>query len=174
MTYGYDADVANWIAPAGQNTVREHAQNLINDVHRYRVRTSTTRKSILWVVHSLGGLVLQDALVVCNNPRDEGQREVLLCTKGIAFMGTPHAGSDFAKFAVAVSNIINLSMVKKTNNSILSVLQSHSEMLANIRDDFMTIVNARAAKAQPIQLHSFIEELVVASTGHVSISIFSL
>jgi pimeloyl-ACP methyl ester carboxylesterase len=94
ITYGYDADIAHWMKPAGQNTVREHAQNLVNDLCGLRARTKTSKQPVLFVAHSLGGLVCQDALLLCVNPNDEAQGTLLDSTRGVAFMGTPNAGSD--------------------------------------------------------------------------------
>ena len=170
ITYGYDADVAHWTRPVGQNTVREHARNLINDFTILRRRTYSTGRPIIFVAHSLGGLVCQDALLVCNNPNEEYQRDILSSTCGVAFLGTPHAGSDFQKFASAVADIISLCPLKEPNKNILEVLNSHSEVLANIKDGFLTMVRTRMESHLPtIRLHTFVEELPMTALGHVSI-----
>ncbi|OCL10613.1 hypothetical protein AOQ84DRAFT_288903 [Glonium stellatum] len=173
ITYGYDADVARWTQPAGQNTVREHARNLVNDLTALRRSSKSTGRPIILVAHSLGGLVCQDALLICVNPNEEAQRDVLLSTRGIAFLGTPHAGGNFADFAMAVANIIGVTIVKKPNKRLLRVLQKKSEALANIRDDFHTMVRSRGQEQQnniqdrskPIKLHAFTEEKPVTFLG---------
>ena len=162
--------MAHWTRPAGQNTVREHARNLINDFTILRRRTYSTGRPIIFVAHSLGGLVCQDALLVCNNPNEEYQRDILSSTCGVAFLGTPHAGSDFQKFASAVADIISLCPLKEPNKNILEVLNSHSEVLANIKDGFLTMVRTRMESHLPtIRLHTFVEELPMTALGHVSI-----
>lgn len=165
ITYRYDADVVHWTTPAGQNTVREHAQNLVNDLCDLRARTNTSKIPIIFVTHSLGGLVCQDALLVCINPNEEAQKDILASTRGVVFMGTPHAGSDFEKFATAVANIISLSLIEKPNARILGVLWHNSDVLATMKNGFLTMVRTRSE----IKLHSFSEELAVSATGHVSI-----
>ncbi|KAI0420903.1 Alpha/Beta hydrolase protein [Xylaria grammica] len=155
ITYGYDADVVHLTRPAGQNTVREHATSLINDLTS--LRADANGRPIIFVVHSLGGLVCQDALLVCNNPNENIQRDILLSTRGIAFLGTPHAGADLERFATAVANIV--SLVKKPNRRLLQVLNRNSETLANIKNGFLTMVNRRLEDGlKPIKLHAFIEE----------------
>jgi protein SERAC1 len=169
ITYGYDADVVHWTRPASQNTVREHARNLVNDlaVIRQKIPKSVGRP-IIFVAHSLGGLVCEDAIFTCNNPTSS---DILDSVRGLIFLGTPHAGSDFTIFATAVADIIRLSLVKTPNKSILQVLKRNSEVLANIENDFLTIVRARAESGRGhIKLHSFVEELPVTATGHVGIS----
>ncbi|KFX98351.1 hypothetical protein O988_04393 [Pseudogymnoascus sp. VKM F-3808] len=166
MTYGYDANVANFIGVAGQNTVREHARNLVNELAARR--RNAAGRPIIFVAHSLGGLVCQDALLICINPDEEAQSDILSSTCGIAFLGTPHAGSDLEKFAVALANIVSLSL-KKPNKKLLKVLGRKSEVLANIKNDFMTMVHRHLENIQdnlkPIRLHAFIEELPVDYLG---------
>lgn len=115
----------------------------------------------------------QDALVICNNPNEESQSDILSSTCGIAFLGTPHAGSDLEKFATAVANIVRLSLLKKPNKKLLQVLGRNSEILANIKNDFLTMVHRRLADRQgslkPIALHAFIEELPVDFLGRVGL-----
>ncbi|KAL8768746.1 MAG: hypothetical protein Q9194_005629 [Teloschistes cf. exilis] len=167
LTYGYDADVAHWMKPAGQNTTRENAQNLVNDLCTYRLRTKSPKRPILFIAHSLGGLIVQDALLLCINPSEEFQTSILESTRGVCFLGTPNAGSDFTKFATAVANIISLSVVKKPNTQVLEVLKARSQVLAHIKNGFHTLVRRRVNEgSHPIRLHAFIEELPVALTGH--------
>ena len=59
LTYGYDADVAHFIKPAGQNTVLEHATNLNVDLTGLRHRTRSLSRPLFFVAHSLGGLVCE-------------------------------------------------------------------------------------------------------------------
>lgn len=156
--------MVNLTRVAGQNTVREHATNLINDLAA--LRSGVVGQPIIFVAHSLGGLVCQDALLVCNNPSEDAQSDILSSTRGIAFLGTPHAGSGLKQFAAAVANIVNL--VKKPNKKLLEVLGKNSDILANIEHGFSTIVKRRDRERKPIELHAFIEELPVDYLGCVS------
>jgi predicted alpha/beta hydrolase family esterase len=60
VTFGYDADIANFWAMASQNTIRNHAVNLANALAQLRERTDTEERPIVFVTHSLGGLVFED------------------------------------------------------------------------------------------------------------------
>lgn len=173
ILYGYDADVIHLTRPAGQNTVHDHARNLVNDLAS--CRREAVGRPIIFVVHSLGGIVCQDALLTCVNPSEEAQRDILLSTRGVAFLGTPHAGADLAKFAEAVVNIVRCSVIKKPNKNILKVLKKNSEVLAQIKDGFHIMVQRRLEDSpktgvKPIRLHAFVEELDVAFLGRVSIA----
>ena len=60
LTFGYDADVVHFWAMASQNRIRNHATNLVNALAQLRERTDTEERPILFVTHSLGGLVFED------------------------------------------------------------------------------------------------------------------
>ena len=172
ITYGYDADVVHWTRPARQATIREHSKNLVQDLGNVR-RTppATVGRPIIFVVHSLGGLVCEDAIFFCNNAINDSQEDFLASVHGVVFFGTPHAGSDFTKFATAISDIISLSIVKKPNRALLDVLKKNSEMLANIENDFFALIRNRSKSGKkPIDLFVFVEELPLAATGRVSIA----
>jgi hypothetical protein len=150
--------------------------NLKNETctYNYKHTTQTTKsvgRPIIFVAHSLGGLVCEDAIFTCNNPTSSAQRDILDSVRGLIFLGTPHAGSDFTMFATAVADIICFSLVKTPNKSILQVLKRNSEVLANIENDFLTLVRARAEGGRGhIKLYSFVEELLVTATGYIGFS----
>jgi pimeloyl-ACP methyl ester carboxylesterase len=159
IMYGYDADILRLTDKnVGQNTIQDHAKNLINDL--CALRKDAIGRPIIFVAHSLGGLIIQDALQSCTNPNDEIQSDILSSTRGVAFLGTPHAGADVEKFATAVANVVGL--VKRPNKKVLKVLNKHSETLARVKDGFHTMVMRRLQDPQgnlnPIELHAFIEE----------------
>ena len=65
VTYGYDADVVHFTKPAGQNTVLEHARNLVGDLTNLRLGTSSFQRPLILVAHSLGGLVVEQVRDTC-------------------------------------------------------------------------------------------------------------
>jgi alpha-beta hydrolase superfamily lysophospholipase len=65
MTFGYDADVVNFLKPAGQNTVRSHARNLVGDLAAAREESDSVDRPIILVAHSLGGLICEDVIGTC-------------------------------------------------------------------------------------------------------------
>lgn len=58
-TWGYDADIDGFWSSASQNTVSQHATNLLSDVADL-LETKHCNLPIIFVVHSLGGLIIKD------------------------------------------------------------------------------------------------------------------
>ncbi|KAH0536621.1 hypothetical protein FGG08_006515 [Glutinoglossum americanum] len=163
LSFGYDADVVNFWNPASQNRISDHAKNILGALARQREQTDSENRKIVFVVHSLGGLVTQNALCLSRTSPDKHIRRVGHCTMAIAFLGTPHFGADIASWAKFGTNITNI--VKRANADIVSVLKPGSEMLANIQDGFHSILRLRINEGTEIAITCFFEELSVVVVG---------
>ncbi|KAL9064370.1 MAG: hypothetical protein Q9161_008926 [Pseudevernia consocians] len=120
-------------------------------------------RKIIFVAHSLGGLVTQDCLWTSRNHPEKHLRQVSACAVGISFLGTPHHGADlaaWAKFGTIIARI-----VKHANSNIVSVLQPGSEMLARIQDGFHGLLRMRRDEGSEIALTCFFEELPLPVVG---------
>ncbi|KND88943.1 Protein SERAC1 [Tolypocladium ophioglossoides CBS 100239] len=89
LTYGYDAYVVRK-SVASTNGLSNHAKNLLNDLTTNRAGADAASRPLMFVAHSLGGLVFKEAILLSRNNPDPHFRGIFDCTKGIAFMGTPH------------------------------------------------------------------------------------
>ncbi|KAH7118589.1 hypothetical protein B0J13DRAFT_651721 [Dactylonectria estremocensis] len=166
LTFGYDADVVHFWAMASQNRVRNHALNLVNALVQLRERTETEHRAILFVTHSLGGLVFEDAMIASRNSAEAHLQRMYYSTYGVCFLGTPHCGSDLANWASVVGKITNI--VKTTNTSLLNVLQAESEVLALIQTDFHNLVRSRQDQGWPaLRITCFYEELGLRNVGTI-------
>ncbi|KAK3989429.1 hypothetical protein QBC44DRAFT_396304 [Cladorrhinum sp. PSN332] len=165
LSFGYDADVVGWWSPTSSNRIGNHAENLLGRVMRLKERTCSEDRSVIFVMHSLGGLVVQNALDLSRSSPDAHLRRLEEVTVGLLFMGTPHFGSDKAKWGIFSAAMVNV--VKKTNKSIIQVLDPDSEMLATIQKRFHEILRLRQAKNAPISITCFYEELGLPVLGRI-------
>jgi len=69
MTFGYDVDVVGIVNTAGSGTLRDHGKSLANDLAMRRARTNSTTRPLIFVAHSLGGLVVEQV----REERDSGE-----------------------------------------------------------------------------------------------------
>lgn len=92
---------------------------------------------------------------------------LLESTAGVIFMGTPHTGSNLADWASILTKFSGI--VRPTNKPIVSVLQPGSEMLANLQQEFHTMLDARQSQGRRVpRIYCFFEELAYNSViGHI-------
>ncbi|KAA6415622.1 MAG: hypothetical protein FRX48_00338 [Lasallia pustulata] len=99
LLFGYNANVAFETSIAG---VHEQAINLLNRIASKREEAE--ERPIVFVAHSLGGIVVKRALVEAK--LDDSYKSIREATYGIAFFGTPHQGGNFAKLGDIAASII--------------------------------------------------------------------
>jgi pimeloyl-ACP methyl ester carboxylesterase len=166
LSFGYDANVVHWFSAASVNRIGNHAEALLGALVRRRERTDSEDRKIIFVMHSLGGLVVQNALALSRSSPEAHLQKVQANTVALAFLGTPHLGADLASWGRYGTLLLNV--VKKTNKEIVQVLKPDSEMLATIQKGFHEILRSRQAVNQPIAVTCFHEELPLPVLGMVS------
>lgn len=118
-------------------------------------------RGIIFVAHSLGGLVVQQSLALSLTSAGKHIRPILERTVGIVFMGTPHDGSNLETW---VSLGVGMTqMLKSTNKELLAVLVPDSEMLAHIQRDFCSLLRNR--KDSEISITYFFKGTPVSNRG---------
>lgn len=107
------------------------------------------------------------ALLVSRGAAQQHLKDVLNSTIAIAFMGTPHMGSNKADWASPITWLSNV--LRKTNTEIVRVLKPGSEMLANLQQEFHTMLDDRGRnEGRFIDIFCFYEEIAVLGIGEVS------
>ncbi|RSL64198.1 hypothetical protein CEP53_004146 [Fusarium sp. AF-6] len=162
LTYGYDAGVVE----SSKNRVSDHAHTLLTSLASHRQSDDAAERPIIFVCHSLGGLVCQDALVTAKQRPEAHLQKIFHLTRGIVFLGTPHHGSSLAKWGEMLSR--SVGMMKQTNTEIVRLLTRDSEVLARIQDCFHTLIMARnKEEMNNIEITCFYEELPMKRIGVV-------
>ncbi|KAF4451369.1 hypothetical protein F53441_5635 [Fusarium austroafricanum] len=164
LTYSYDATVAGKEGVPFQNRISNHANDLVAALASLRQSDNTNERPIIFVCHSLGGLVCQDALVTAKQRSEQNLQDIVNSTRGVIFLGTPHHGSSRAKIGELVSRLVGVIM--ETNSDIVQVLPRDSEVLARIQDSFQALLMTRRKdEASMIDITCFYEELPTKRLG---------
>jgi len=157
FTWGYDSSVANVTQAASQATIFGHAESLLLDICMSRMDQDSDEapRPLVFVGHSLGGLVIKEALIRSSeyhhNQQEEDLGSVFACTKGVVFLGTPHRGSDLTPYGHIVAKVARL-LLRQPNEKLISLLESESPILERQRRSFASI-------SKDIGLACVIEEL---------------
>ncbi|KAI1299608.1 hypothetical protein F5Y03DRAFT_408757 [Xylaria venustula] len=150
--FGYNSNVAFGSSAAG---VREQGENLLN--HLEKIRAINPRRPLIFVCHSLGGLVVKRALV--HAKADATYNNIWKSTFGLVFFATPQQGGNHAGFGDTVASIARC-MTRNPGNTFMDALKRNSAVLTTITDDFRQML-------EDFQIISFYETRPLGSFGIV-------
>jgi hypothetical protein len=136
LTYRYDSHVSHYFkGPASKLNLSQLAEGLLNRVASERERLNCVDRPIVFVAHSLEGLLVKEALIESKKQiNDITRAAVYKSTQAIIFFGTPHRGCDDAKWGLILSTIASAAF--NTNNKVIRVLEPDSEVLDKLARDF--------------------------------------
>ena len=164
LTYGYDAYIVRK-SVASSNRLIDHATNLLNDLTTDRACCNASSRPLIFVTHSLGGLVCKEAILLSRNNPDAHLRGIFDCIKGIIFMGTPHKGAWMADWANIPASALGL--VKSTNKSLLKILETDDQSLESIQVRFWAMIRELREGGRRLEVTCFFEELPLPAVGKV-------
>ncbi|KAK2766058.1 hypothetical protein FQN54_007573 [Arachnomyces sp. PD_36] len=161
LTYGYDTHIRHRLGrPPSENTVYDIAWNFL--VALEAERRSDASRPVLFVAHSLGGIVVREML------RRSGGCQIsqtylhgiFESTVGIVFFGTPHGGADpcgwLQQVAIALAKILGFS----ANKEVVDTLLPATDRLKELRDEFNPMAHQRGWA-----IHSFQEQYGLKCLG---------
>jgi protein SERAC1 len=156
LTFGYDAYITR-SGGVSKNKIRDHARDLVNQLANARMTEEKNSRPIIFVVHSLGGIVCKDALQVSTGCAGPHLQAIAATTRAILFAATPHEGSSTADWAKVPAS--TLGIIKQTNVNLLKILQTTSEVRDRIHDDFLTLLRKRQLQGPPLDITCLFESL---------------
>ena len=151
ITYGYDSAVA-----ASDNTqgVRELAHTFLDGLATFRRRTRTEQRPMCFVCHSLGGVVLKEALVMSSKAVEakHGElRQVTMATHGLLLMGVPNLGLRHEQLNAVVKGRANQGLV---NDLLVKSDGEPSQFLSYLTREFADLDRRRRP---PFEIVSYYE-----------------
>jgi protein SERAC1 len=164
LTYGYDAYVVRK-SVASSNRLIDHATNLLNDLTTDRAGCNASSRPLIFVTHSLGGLVCKEAIMLSRNNPEAHLRGIFDGVRGIIFMSTPHGGAWMADWAKIPASALGL--VKSTNKLLLKILETNDQFLESIQLRFWAMIRELREGGRPLEVTCFFEELPLPVVGKV-------
>ena len=167
LTFGYDAYLVQKKGSVSNNRLSDHSRDLLIDLvsHRQGIRKDKKPLPLIFITHSMGGLICKDTLLSSRHSSDPGFQTVFHATIGIVFMGTPHTGSWLARWAKIPTAA--LGIVQSTNTCLLDVLETRNEIISRIQDDFMDMIRATANTKHEVRLFCFYKALPMPYARYV-------
>ena len=135
MVYGYDTKISNLGGGTNQGSVFSHGRDLLFALDRKRDQT----RPLVFVAHSLGGIVVKEMLSRSSTSESQALRSVVERTAAVIFLGTPHRGStDLAAVGEWARSLVSAFRIA-TNASILDTLGLKTSDLERVQEMFSTL-----------------------------------
>jgi len=153
ITYGYDTAV---VASDNNQGVRELARTLLDGLAILRQRTQTQQRPLLFVCHSLGGVVLKEALVMSSKVTEVKHKkllEVATVTYGLVFMGVPNLGLKHNQLETVVKGRRNEGFVR---DLLVRSDGEASQFLSYLTSEFSDLDERRSL---PFEIVSYYETI---------------
>ncbi|KFY38625.1 hypothetical protein V494_04289 [Pseudogymnoascus sp. VKM F-4513 (FW-928)] len=132
-SFGYDANFSA-TGPSPASSVNEFAKSLLLSLKFAKdenlEEVNIGEKPIIFIVHSMGGLVAKKAFLLGQN--DPEYSEIVSKVSSILFLATPHRGSNLAEL---LNKILQISFMH-TPKQYITDLNRNSAALESINDEF--------------------------------------
>lgn len=154
LRFGYDSQ---WL---GRNAIRVSIKTIADKLlHALRAqRRSCVSRPIIFIAHCFGGLIVEKALVQAQQMRKTWGL-IIDHTVGVAFLGTPHRGSDVATTGplsqAAIYALIAQYSELRAEPGVLNALDSQHNELQEVSAAFVNILKDNGSA---IQIMCFFEE----------------
>jgi len=142
LTYGYDTNIRHrFEAPISKNTVYDIGMDLL--VSLEAERRSKPSRPLIFVAHSLGGIVVKEALrrSHCFQMHQTHLHEIYQSTVAVVFFGTPHSGADPRSLIHHIAEKVIQAAGFSVNEQMVSTLLPTSKRLKELRDEFIPMAN---------------------------------
>lgn len=137
LVYGYDTNVRHFLgSPLSKSTVYDIASDFLGSLEAER--RSQSSRPIIFVAHSLGGIVVKEALRRSYGFESHHNhlRQIYESTAAIMFFGTPHGGADPRGLLGHITERVARAVGFTVNEQIVNTLLPTSERLKELRDEF--------------------------------------
>lgn len=141
----YATRVSMWAPICPSVKVKFTLEERSSDLLLKLVEAGLGSRPIVWITHSMGGLIVKNMLCKAYESNIPEVRNVCLNTKGIFFYSTPHNGSRLANLSRSTALLLWPSVE-------VQELRENSPQLKNMHEKFLNIV-----KSVPMKIVTFVE-----------------
>lgn len=164
FTCGYNSYPTRGLAGANEMNISQHARNLLHRIKN--TRADCPGRPIIFVAHSLGGILVKDAIIESAKHKHQPPlKDISESCFAIFFFGTPHRGSDAAKYGARIGMVLEVCGLE-VNQTVLRALRPDGEKLSAVELDFNDLLNEPIPPTEKIQVCSYREGRSLTGLKH--------
>ena len=120
-TLAYEASLSGWLGRA--MPLIDRAKDVLTELETMAIGV----RPIVFVGHSLGGLLIKQLLREAEDKSVAGWRRIAAQTRAVVFLATPHAGADLATWLDRLGTLLRAS-------AAIEDLRAHNALLRNLNE----------------------------------------
>ncbi|XP_025833566.1 protein SERAC1 isoform X1 [Agrilus planipennis] len=149
----YDTNLSMWAPICPMERTKTTIDERSNEMMIKLLRAGVGERPVVWVTHSMGGLIAKNILCKAWNSNDPKVKSIAEKTKSIIFYSTPHTGSKVASATTPTSYVLWPSVE-------VQELRQEYTGLRDIHQNFLKFL-----EHNPIDIISFIETKPIVVTA---------
>ena len=153
LIYGYDTKL---FGSHSFQDLEDIARSFIASLKQIH-RSQAPAKPLIFLAHSLGGIVLKQALVLLAQDGNDEEQMILASVRGVVFFGVPHRGMEISHFRAMVANQPNEDLISRA-------LSPESDLLPILHENFSRIASGMNQKV------AFVYETMQSQLTEASVS----
>ncbi|KAK2599764.1 hypothetical protein N8I77_011490 [Diaporthe amygdali] len=148
LAFGYDSES---FFSKSTSDIDDVAGMLVDYLDALRQSDEEKRRPIVFVAHSLGGVVTKRKAINICHERQSLYGHLLPKVRAIQFFAVPHRGADIAYWGLFVQRLMHYGQLTfRGNDEFLKGLQRNSKIFASISQQFIE-------RAQALRIVTFVE-----------------
>ncbi len=139
----FDTYLSQWGNSCPSESFKTSLEDRSLDILEKLKRCGIGRRPVIFVSHSMGGLIVKKMLAHAHANPDEEERQLALNTRGVVFYSTPHSGSRVAK-------LNSYSKYLFFPSTEVQDLEADSPQLDRLHQSFTEVVKSRDTNIEVI------------------------
>lgn len=139
FSFGHNSRTRGSSTPLTQD-ISHHGKDLVSSLSNERYLTGTESRPIIFIGHSLGGLVIKSALLESDRASVghlERHKSTKISTGAVLYLATPHQGGEGVSLAQIVTRVY--SVFSHTNAKLLAQIAPGSDWLQDLQSRYNSI-----------------------------------
>ncbi|GLH04974.1 Protein SERAC1 [Gryllus bimaculatus] len=118
------------------------------------------QRPVVWVTHSMGGILVKNMLVKAWESSDPVQRQLTMNSKAVVFYSVPHKGSPLAAMAPTAKFFlwptIEVQELRENSPALLDLHKRFLQMLKEIPMDIISFAETKPTAVRPLLMEVFL------------------
>ncbi|KAK7863632.1 hypothetical protein R5R35_006169 [Gryllus longicercus] len=156
----YDTSLSMWGPMCPEDKSRGTLVERSEALRLKLLEAGVGQRPVVWVTHSMGGILVKNMLVKAWESSDPVQRQLTVNSKAVVFYSVPHKGSPLAAMAPTAKFFlwptIEVQELQENSPALLDLHKRFLQMLKEIPMDIISFAETKPTAVRPLHMEVFL------------------